>query len=292
MSYNSKFTGRDVEELLEKAGVYVTDFTFADYDKTIDIDSLVDAVVKCKPIFVPFDSENSGFSTVVSRQIDDEYVTLYCYLSPEYNPVRDKGGEFIFNYLRDTGELDETLFIPLPDDPSGYYLPLTGGTLTGPVVFKNGGRISVDSSDNLNLSIGETLYIDNDVRSTYGDVTLEEGVFEYANAEGGYTKATGVAYKKVDNFNRGTVTLRDDIFYDFTTTTISGNVIFALGAKHGSGHYMFRFYVQSGYSVTLPNTLYFLGDEPTEGGCVYEVSIYHEVTVCVKIGQRNGMGGQ
>lgn len=95
--------------------VYVTDFTFADCNKNIDIESLVDAVVKCKPILVPFDSENSGFSTVVSRKIDDEYVTLYCYLSPEYNPVNDKGGEFVFNYLRDTGELDEALFIPLPD---------------------------------------------------------------------------------------------------------------------------------------------------------------------------------
>lgn len=115
MSYNSKFKGRDVEELLEKAGVYVTDFTFADYNKNIDIESLVDAVVKCKPILVPFDSENSGFSTVVSRQIDDEYVTLHCYLSPEYNPVSNKGGEFVFNYLRDTGELDEALIIPLPD---------------------------------------------------------------------------------------------------------------------------------------------------------------------------------
>lgn len=291
MSYNSKFTGRDVEELLEKAGVYVTDFTFADYDKTIDIESLVDAVVKCKPILVPFDSENSGFSTVVSRQIDDEYVTLHCYLSPEYNPVSNKGGEFLFNYLRDTGELDETLFIPLPDDASGKYLPLSGGTLTGPVVFKNGGSISVDSKDYLNLSISEYLVLDNDVKSTYGSIILDDGTFEYANGEGGYTKATGVAYKKVSDLNGGTVTLRDDIFYDFTTM-ISGNVIFALGAKHGSGHYMFRFYVQSGYSVTLPNTLYFLGDEPTEENGVYEVSVYNSVTICVKIGTKNSYGGQ
>lgn len=290
MSYNSKFTGRDVEELLEKAGVYVTDFTFADYNKTIDIDSLVDAVVKCKPILVPFDSENSGFSTVVSRQIDDEYVTLYCYLSPEYNPVSDKGGEFIFNYLRDTGELDETLIIPLPDTPSGKYLPLAGGTLTGPLKFGNGGSVSVDSSNNLNVSVSETLNIDNDVRSTYGSMTLEEGVFEYANAEGGYTKATGVAYKSVKTVS-DTVTLTDDIFYDFTTA-MDRSVTFTLGTAMGSGHYMFRIYVPSGYSVTLPATLYFYGDEPTEAGHVYEVSIYNGVTVCVKIGQKNVMGGQ
>lgn len=290
MSYNSKFTGREVEELLEKAGVYVTDFTFADYNKTIDIDSLVDAIVKYKPILVPFDSENSGFSTVVSRQIDDEYVTLHCYLSPEYNPVSDKGGEFIFNYLRDTGELDETLIIPLPDNPSGKYLPLAGGTLTGPLVLGDGGSVSVDSSNNLNVSVSETLYIDNDVRSTYGSVTLEEGVFEYANSEGGYTKATGVAYKSVTSVSSN-VTLTDDIFYDFTAA-IDKSVTFTLGPAMGSGHYMFRIYVQSGYSIGLPSTLYFFGDEPTEAGHVYEVSIYNGVTVCVKIGQKNVMGGQ
>ena len=290
MSYNSKFTGRDVEELLEKAGVYVTDFTFADYNKTIDIDSLVDAVVKYKPILVPFDSENSGFSTVVSRQINDDYVTLYCYLSPEYNPVSNKGGEFVFNYLRDTGELDETLIIPLPDNPSGKYLPLSGGTLTGTLAFGEGGSIGVDSSNNLNVSVSETLYIDNDVRSTYGDVTLEEGVFEYANDEGGYTKATGVFYKNV-MFVSGTVTLTDDIFYDFTTG-VDGDVSFVLGTAMGSGHYMFRIYVQSGYGIGLPDTLYFFGDEPTESGYVYDVSIYRGATVCVKIGQKNNMGGQ
>lgn len=173
---------------------------------------------------------------------------------------------------------------------SGAYLPLAGGTLTGPLEFGDGGRISVDDSNNLNVSVSETLNIDNDVRSTYGDVTLEEGVFEYANAEGGYTKATGVAYKSVTSMS-SIVTLKDDIFYDFTAAG-NGDVSFVLGTAMGSGHYMFRIYVQSGYGIALPATLYFYGDEPTEVGCVYEVSIYKGVTVCVKIGQKNNMGGQ
>lgn len=177
--------------------------------------------------------------------------------------------------------------IEISGGASGDYLPLSGGTLTGTLKFGDGGSISVDSSDNLNVSVSETLYIDNDVRSTYGDVTLEEGVFEYANAEGGYTKATGVAYKSVTTASE-TVTLTDDIFYDFTTV-VDSDVSFVLGTAMGSGHYMFRIYVQSGYGIGLPSTLYFFGDEPTESGCVYEVSIYKGVTVCVKIGQKNDM---
>lgn len=317
MSYNSKFTGRDVEELLEKAGVYVTDFTLTECSGTYDLAALADAVTKNKTIIIPWGGEWTGYSVVNNVTIDDDYITLFCHLNAERNPLGNHSGEVYINLDRAEGYVDELLTyygqqllqdgfniktingesilgrgdITIQGGSGGDCLPLTGGTLTGPVVFKNGGSISVDSSDNLNLSIDETLYIDNDVRSTYGDVTLEEGVFEYANGEGGYTQATGVAYKKVGNLNGGTVTLRDDIFYDFTTM-ISGNVIFALGAKHGSGHYMFRFYVQSGYSVTLPNTLYFLGDEPTEENGVYEVSVYNSVTICVKIGTKNSYGGQ
>lgn len=180
--------------------------------------------------------------------------------------------------------------IEISGGASGAYLPLSGGTLTGTLKFGDGGSISVDSSNNLNVSVSEFLYIDNDVISTYGSVTLEEGVFEYANAEGGYTKATGVAYKSVTSVSSN-VTLTDDIFYDFTAA-IDKSVTFTLGTAMGSGHYMFRIYVPSGYSIALPATLYFFGDEPTESGCVYEVSIYRGVTVCVKIGQKNFMGGQ
>lgn len=297
--------------------VYVTDFTLSEMSDTYDMEALADAVTKNKTIIIPWGGEWTGYSVVNNVTIDDDYITLFCHLNAERNPLGNHSGEVYINLDRAEGYVDELLTyygqqllqdgfniktingesilgrgdITIQGGSGGDCLPLTGGTLTGPVVFKNGGSISVDSSDNLNLSIDETLYIDNDVKSTYGSITLDDGTFKYANGDGGYTQATGVAYKKVSNLNGGTVTLLDDIFYDFTTM-ISGNVRFAFGTKRGSGHYMFRFYVQSGYSVTLPNTLYFLGDEPTEENGVYEVSVYNSVTICVKIGTKNSYGGQ
>lgn len=296
--------------------VYVTDFTLLEWNDTYDMEALADAVTNNKTIIVPWGGEWTGYSVVNNVTIDDDFITLFCHLNSERNPLSNYSGEVYINLDRAGGCVDELLTysgqqlledgfniktingesilgrgnITIQGGSGGDCLPLTGGTLTGPLVFGDSGSVSADSNNNLNVSVSETLNIDNDVRSTYGDVTLEEGVFEYANAEGGYTKATGVAFKSVKTVS-DTVTLTDDIFYDFTTA-MDRSVTFTLGTAMGSGHYMFRIYVQSGYSVTLPATLYFFGDEPTEAGCVYEVSIYKGVTVCVKIGQKSNMGGQ
>ncbi len=281
---------------------------------SVNITELLDAADNGNPILMLNDSEGNGYVRATGCNVDDDYIFVFFHIS-QMNTYNDRGIDLniYISFDRETGGVDEWIETPISEitdiktingqsllgsgnitiegGSGGDYLPLTGGTLTGPVVFKNGGSISVDSNDYLNLSISEYLTLDNDVKSTYGSITLDEGTFKYANGEGGYTQATGMAYKKVSDLNGGTVTLLDDIFYDFTTM-ISGNVIFAFGTKRGSGHYMFRFYVQSGYSVTLPNTLYFLGDEPTEEQCVYEVSVYNSVTICVKIGTKNIYGGQ
>ena len=109
MSYNSKFTGRDVEELLEKAGVYVTDFTLTEWSGTYDLAALADAVTKNKTIIVPWGGEWTGYSVVDNAIMDEEYITIFCHLNYETNPINGVSGEICLNFDRASGELDESL---------------------------------------------------------------------------------------------------------------------------------------------------------------------------------------
>lgn len=109
MSYNSKFTGRDVEELLEKAGVYVTDFTLTEYGGTYDLAALADAVTNNKTIIVPWGGEWTGYSVVNNVTIDDDFITLFCHLNAERNPLSIHSGEVYINLDRAGGCVDELL---------------------------------------------------------------------------------------------------------------------------------------------------------------------------------------
>lgn len=109
MSYNSKFTGRDVEGLLEKAGVYVTDFTLTEWSGTYDLAALADAVTNNKTIIVPWGGEWTGYSVVNNVTIDDDYITLFCHLNAERNPLGNHSGEVYINLDRAEGYVDELL---------------------------------------------------------------------------------------------------------------------------------------------------------------------------------------
>lgn len=89
--------------------VYVTDFTLSEMSDTYDMEALADAVTKNKTIIVPWGGEWTGYSVVNNVTIDDDYITLFCHLNAERNPLGNHSGEVYINLDRAEGYVDELL---------------------------------------------------------------------------------------------------------------------------------------------------------------------------------------
>lgn len=89
--------------------VYVTDFTLLEWNDTYDMEALADAVTNNKTIIVPWGGEWTGYSVVNNVTIDDDFITLFCHLNSERNPLSNYSGEVCINLDRAGGCVDELL---------------------------------------------------------------------------------------------------------------------------------------------------------------------------------------
>ena len=89
--------------------VYVTDFTLSEMSDTYDMEALADAVTKNKTIIVPWGGEWTGYSVVNNVTIDDDFITLFCHLNSERNPLSNYSGEVYINLDRAGRCVDEVL---------------------------------------------------------------------------------------------------------------------------------------------------------------------------------------
>jgi hypothetical protein len=88
---------------------YVTDFTLSEYGGTYNLAALADAVTKNKTIIIPWGGEWTGYSVVNNATIDDDFITLFCHLNSERNPLSNYSGEVYINLDRAGRCVDEVL---------------------------------------------------------------------------------------------------------------------------------------------------------------------------------------
>lgn len=89
--------------------VYVTDFTLLEWTDTYDMEALADAVTNNKTIIIPWGGEWTGYSVVNNVTIDDDFITLFCHLNSERNPLSNYSGEVYINLDRAGRCVDELL---------------------------------------------------------------------------------------------------------------------------------------------------------------------------------------